>query len=182
MFIGKQIADLITTLRGFLALGLMILGWARGETGLTLAAWWMIANWTGDILDGAFARWSKQEIHTWIGDHDLEVDMFVSLGLLIYMLESGFIALLPVAVYLLIWVLIFWHWGLRRSLGMLVQAPVYGWFIWIAVRDTPPAGWAILIWIAAAVVLTWPRFPNQVIPGFLHSLQALWENRLRHSS
>jgi hypothetical protein len=182
MLIGKQIADLITALRGVLGIGLILLGWLKGEAGLSFAAWLMIANWTGDILDGAFARWSRQEIHTWIGDHDLEVDMFVSLGLLIYLLQAEYVSLLSIAVYLFIWLVIFWRWGLLRALGMLIQAPIYGWFIWIAVLDASLAGWAMVAWIAGAVILTWPRFPEQVIPGFLHNIYDFWENRLRRSS
>jgi len=182
MLIEKQIADLITALRGVLGIGLILLGWLKGESGLALAAWLMIANWSGDILDGAFARWSKQEIHTWIGDHDLEVDMFVSLGLLIYLLQTGHVSLLAIAVYLLAWLLIFWRWGFVRALGMLMQAPIYGWFIWIAVQKAPLAGWAMVIWIVTAVLLTWPRFPNQVIPGFLDNIQDFWKHHLRHSS
>ncbi len=51
----------------------------------------MIANWTGDLLDGRIARRSRMVDHTWIGDHDLEVDMAVSTGLLVYMQQSGFV-------------------------------------------------------------------------------------------
>ncbi len=75
-------------------------------------------------------------------------------------------------VYALSWILIFWRWGVIRSLGMLVQAPIYGYFIWVAVRDAQPAGQWLIAWIIGALVITWPRFPKSIIPDFLKGLEA----------
>ncbi|HEX7975933.1 MAG TPA: hypothetical protein VF498_16110, partial [Anaerolineales bacterium] len=63
--------------------------------------------------------------------------------------------------------------------GMLYQAPIYGWFIWISLREPPSAGIWILIWIASAVIITWPKFPNLIIPGFLAGMRQVWE-RSKH--
>ncbi len=172
MLVAKQVADLITLSRAMLAFYLAWLGVAQGDVVLPLVVWLMISNWTGDSCDGALARRSRIYYHTWVGDHDLEIDILVSLGLLVYMLMAGYVDLLLVGVYLLIWALVFMRWGYPRSLGMLIQAPIYGWFIWIAVLHAPAHGWWLVIWIFAAVVITWPRFPQEVVPGFLDGLRA----------
>jgi hypothetical protein len=171
MLVAKQVADLITTTRGLLVFGLPWLGITGGEASLPTAVWLLILNWTGDALDGTLARRSSRQYHTWIGDHDLEVDILVSAGLLFYMFGAGFVDIRLLGAYALIFVLIFWYWGFQRSLGMLVQAPIYGWFIWVSFQNDPLDGIWLVIWILAAVILTWPRFPNEIIPGFLTGMK-----------
>ncbi len=172
MIVAKQVADLITYVRALIAVYLVWIGIVRGADSLTLIAWVMIANWIGDILDGRIARRSRVQYHTWIGDKDLEVDMTVSTGLLIYMLGAGFVNIWATSIYMLLWGGYFLRaGGIPSSLGMLFQAPIYGWFIWVALHDAPQAGWAIIIFIASALALTWPHFPNVMVPGFLHGLR-----------
>jgi cardiolipin synthase len=170
---GKQVADAITYSRLALALVLVGLGLAEGRGGLGLVACLMIADWTADCLDGAFARRSRVRAHTWIGDHDLAVDMAVSVGLLVYLLLAGLVDIRLACAYLVVWALLFRWWGMPPALGMLFQAPIYGWLIVSALILTPPAGGALVTWILAAIVSTWPRFPRQVVPGFLQGLQRL---------
>ena len=171
MLVAKQVADLITTARALLAFGLPWLGIAGGESSLPMAIWLLILNWLGDALDGALARRSSKKYHTWIGDHDLEVDILISIALLLYMLGAGFVDLRLLSLYGLICVLIFWRWGFHRSLGMVIQAPVYGWFIWVSLEKVPLVGMWLVLWIFVAVILTWPRFPNEIIPGFLTGMK-----------
>jgi hypothetical protein len=124
------------------------------------------------MLDGRIARRSRVQYRTWIGDHDLEVDMTVSLGLLAYLLQAGFIHPWLSAVYVLLWSVYFlWQGGIPHSQGMLFQAPTYGWFIWVALHEAPPAGWAIVIFLALAIMVTWPYFPKVMVPGFLAGLR-----------
>jgi hypothetical protein len=54
---------------------------------------------------------------------------------------------------------------------MLFQAPIYGWFIWLTLHNAPQAGWSMVIFIAAALNLTWPHFPKVMVPGFLNGLR-----------
>ena len=171
MLVGKQVADLITTSRALLSFWLAWLGITQGESSLVMAVWMMILNWTGDALDGTLARRSSRKYHTWIGDHDLEVDILVSVGLLFYLTGSGLIDFRVVGIFFLVWVVILWRWGFNRSLGMLFQAPIYAWFIWVAMLKLPAIGMWLIIWIIAAVVITWPRFPNEVVPGFLTGMK-----------
>ena len=171
MLVGKQVADLITFTRGLLIFWFPWLGFTQGESSLTAAIWLLIMNWTGDALDGTFARRSRRQYHTWIGDHDLEIDIMVSFGLLLYMSGAGFVDLRIVGLYCLGWILIFWKWGYHRSLGMLIQAPIYGCFIWISFQNAPTVSVWLVVWILMALIITWPRFPNEMIPGFLTGIK-----------
>jgi hypothetical protein len=170
MLVAKQVADIITFGRGLMAFILAGLGLLVGDEALPMAAGIMIADWCGDILDGPIARRSRVYYHSWIGDHDLEVDMTVSVGLLIYMLGAGFVSWWVGVVYLLVWVIFFIRLGFTHSPGMLFQAPIYAWFIWIALRGVPGLGALILVLILAVVIITWPRFPREVVPMFLKGM------------
>jgi cardiolipin synthase (CMP-forming) len=52
----------------------------------------LIAAWTSDVADGQVARRSRVQYASWIGDHDLEVNMLVACGLLVYLLAAGFVS------------------------------------------------------------------------------------------
>ena len=177
--LSKQLADLITFGRAMLAGLLLWLGLTQRAEALPLVCWLMIADWMGDFLDGPIARRGRTASHSWIGDHDLEVDIAVSFGLLLYLLAAGYVDLRIAAVYLLIWALVFWRWGVPRSLGMLIQAPIYGWFLWVAVREVPQAGGWVVAWILGMIVITWPRFPREVVPVFLSGMREAFE-KYRH--
>ena len=174
MIVSKQVADFLTGLRGLIAVTLAWVGLTRGIDGLPLAAWLLLIAWVTDGLDGPLARRSRRQYRSWLGEHDLQIDMAVSGGLFIYLAIAGLIAPMTAGAYILIWAIIFARWGLARSLGMLVQAPIYGWFIWITLRDAREIGQYLVAWIVALVIITWPRFPQQVVPNFLNGMQALW--------
>jgi phosphatidylglycerophosphate synthase len=170
----KQVADTLTYIRAALALILAALGWSDGGSSIPVAVGTLILAWSTDALDGILARRSGVDYTTWIGDHDLEVDMMVAGGLLIYLVGADWLPLYGAVLYLVFWSLIFWRWGFYRSLGMLIQAPVYGWFIWGAVSRDPCSGWWLVIWIVAIVVVTWPRFPKEVVPDFLRGMRSVF--------
>jgi len=169
----KQLADLITGSRLLLALGYLWLGLSRGAAALPAAGWLLLVNWTGDSVDGALARRSRVTYHTWIGDHDLEVDMLVAAGLLAFLVTAGFLPASWGLLYLLLCFAVFALVGVQRSLGMLVQAPVYGFFIAVSLRHAPVSGWALVLWVAGALIITWPRFPREIVPNFLHGIRDL---------
>lgn len=174
---AKQLADFVTLFRVFLGLGFVCLGLTEGALGLNKAVLIMIAAWTGDALDGRIARKSKNYYHTWIGDHDLEFDMAVSCCLLVYLTASDYIGVWIAGAYVLFWVFVIWRWSNFNVLGMLSQTPIYGYFIWIAATRLPLVGMWIFIWMVVALIITWPQFPQQVVPGFLRGLREFWINR-----
>ena len=179
--VAKQIADIITFLRSLLLIIFPWIALAEGSNSLPWAAALLAADWTGDSLDGTLARHSSQKFHTWIGDHDLEVDMAVSLGLLLYLLISGFVKPSVAILYLLLWSFFFIRAGLPRSLGMLFQAPIYAWFIYMALLHYPLAGVLLCAWIMAAMIITWPKAIDDVIPGFLSGMRQFLSQDHRHA-
>jgi hypothetical protein len=174
MIVAKQVADLLTGLRVVLAFSFVVVGVTQGVESLPLAIWMLIVCWVTDCLDGLLARRSSRQYHTWLGDNDLGVDMVVSVGLLIYIIETGFLTVAQGVVYGLVWGVVFLRVGIPRSLGMLFQAPIYGVFLYISLQEHfYPAYW-MLIFIVVMVVGTWPRFPQEVIPGFLSGMNNIF--------
>ncbi len=107
--VAKQVADLLTFTRGLLLIFFPWLAVTGGQESLSLAAMLLISNWTGDVFDGALARRSRIRYDSWIGDHDLEIDIAVALGLLIYTIATGYVQLTVGAIYILIWAMYFWR-------------------------------------------------------------------------
>jgi cardiolipin synthase len=163
----KYFADFLTFSRLFIAALLVWIGWSRGIGGLQIAAVLMMISWASDIFDGALARRSRVLFKTWIGDHDLYFDMLVAIGLLIYMAETGFVHTSMSIIYILIWILFFWWFGILSVLGKLFQAPIYAWFIFITFQQEPMYGGMMVIFLLFAIGFTWPRFPQETIPNFL---------------
>ncbi len=175
MIAAKQIADFISLFRLFIAFWLAWLGVSHGRAGLPVAAWLMIASWTSDVIDGPIARRSRKSYQTWLGDHDLEIDIAVSGGLLVYLMATELVDPRLGLLYVLVWAALFIRFGISRAPGMLVQAPIYGWFIVVAFRIQPAAGWWMTLWILGFVAITWPKFPSEIVPGFLQGMRVVWD-------
>jgi cardiolipin synthase len=171
MLVAKQVADLITICRAMLCVAILWFGFSLGAQALPLVVWMLIMAWTSDSLDGPIARRSRLYYNTWIGDHDLFIDVLVALVIWTYLMLSGFVSFWIAGGYILVWAVVFWLLSIPRSLGMLCQAPVYAWFIWIAIRYAPGAGMWLIIWILIAIIVTWPTFPKQIVPGFLAGMR-----------
>ena len=148
---------MLTFSRAVIGLGLVGLGFAHGAKALPWVAWLMLANWVGDVLDGAVARLSPVRVQTWIGDHDLEVDILVAAGLAVYLWQAGFLLIEYLAFYLVIWLVIVFILGFTRPLGMLFQAPIYLTLIVITAARYPFTGWVLVVGIGALILFTWPR-------------------------
>ena len=170
----KRAADFITLSRAVLVPFLIWLSFSHGQDALPLVIWLALYNWTADSLDGPLARRSPAEIHTWLGDHDLVIDMFFTTGLLAYLIGANFIVWQVGVIYLLFWIVYFWVFGLEHALGMLYQAPIYGWFLYVAVRDVPQVSIWIAVWMVVALIVTWPKIPRVVVPAFIHDIRALF--------
>lgn len=179
MLVAKQVADIVSIARGLLAFLFLWLGVTQRAGALPVCCWLLILAWTADALDGPIARRSRILYHTWVGDHDLQIDIMVSFGLLLYLLAAGYVDLRLAGLYMLVWALLFWRWGIPRSLGMLVQGPIYGWFLWVALRDAPASGLWVVGWILAVIILTWPRALEEVVPDWLKGMGDVWDRYRR---
>jgi hypothetical protein len=74
-------------------------------------------------------------------------------------------------IYVLVWALIFIRFGVTPAPGMLFQAPTYFWFIWITLKEAPGFGALIIIFILTALIISWPKFPKVMVPGFLDGMR-----------
>jgi endonuclease/exonuclease/phosphatase family metal-dependent hydrolase len=176
----RAFADLLTWLRAGAAVALAGLGFAHGRQSLSAAAALLLFSWTSDAFDGVLGRRSGTR-PSWIGEHDLEVDIAVSAGLGVWLVATGCVAW-PVAVaYVGVWASVFTWLGVQRSPGMLVQAPIYLLFILVALRGEPWAGAALLVWIATAVVTTWPLFPREIVPEWVGGMRSAWRELGTHA-
>jgi len=172
----KQIADLITLIRAFLAFLLAWLGLTWGRMGLVGAVFIMLLDWAGDFFDGRIARLSRNPRQTWIGNHDVQVDVLVSLGLSVFLLGSGLVNQWVAFWYFVIWVLMFWKLGPDYNLLMLFQAPIYLYFIIVAMREAPTYGQWLIFWILLVLGINWHRFSGKVVPNFIQGIHALLGN------
>ena len=173
----KVIADLVTIIRGFMAFVLVWLGIKVGGESLGLVVFIMIGCWTGDFIDGRLARRSRLKRQTWIGDHDVQVDFIVSLGLGAYLLWSGYVNQSIGLVYLVIWGITIWWKGPDRNLLMLFQAPIYFYLIIISMKLIPETGRWIIIWISVILMLNWKKFSTEIVPNFISGFIELWSHR-----
>jgi hypothetical protein len=179
MYDLKSLADTITLLRGGLALLFIWLGANGGRESLPLAAGLLILCWTGDFIDGSIAHHSQNQRHTWIGDRDIDIDIFVSICLGMYLTLAGFVPLLWAVGYAALWAVIFWLSGRNHALLELVQAPIYAAMIAAALVNAPPSGLMLVGWILLALLINRSRFVHQIVQEFLDDMHdALhWSHR-----
>ncbi len=177
MLDAKMVADLITATRGLLGLVMVWMGLMQGENALSTVVLFMLLCWTGDFVDGRIARLNRRPRRTWIGDNDLYVDLFVSICLGIYMIGAGFVGITVGVWYILGWMLALWRFGPDRNLLMLMQAPVYFWFIVTALRLVPESGYWLVVWVLAATAINWRQFTQDIVPNFIQGMTSMWRNR-----
>jgi hypothetical protein len=179
MLDAKVVADLITATRGLLGFVIIWLGLTQGEGALPTVVLIMLLDWTGDFVDGGIAHRSRRPRHTLIGDSDIYIDLFVSLCLGIYLIGAGFVGLAFGFWYVIGWTLVLWRFGLDRNLIMLIQTPIYLYFILTAVRIVPESGNWLVVWVLTAVAINWRRFSHEIIPKFLEGMRSLWDGHGR---
>jgi cardiolipin synthase len=172
----KTVADTLTSIRFLLGLYLIWLGLRGGPEAVAAAALTLLVAWATDVLDGPLARRDPRAIQTWIGDHDLEADMTVALGVWTYLALAGFLSFLLALAYVLAAAAALWHFG-STHLAWGVQALPYGTMIWTAWQTVPTYGLLLAGWVGFVLVATWPRFPQQTLPEFLGGMRDLLRRR-----
>lgn len=177
MFDAKLVADFITAARGMLGFLIIWLGFTQGKEGLPVVGTLMLLDWTGDFVDGSIAKRSRRPRHTWIGDKDLYVDVFMSICLGVYLMSARLIGLTFGVCYLLGWILILRRFGLDRNLLMLAQAPIYLWFIIVTLRLAPGLGNWLVVWVLVALAINWRRFSKDIVPKFINGVSSMWRDR-----
>ena len=177
MITTKTLADILTASRFGLAWVLLWLGISRGAAGLPAAVVILIIAWTTDVLDGPLARKDPSRQQTWIGDHDLEIDMSVSLGVLTFLVLAGYLAPWIAVSYVIICLIMLWRFR-SQELAWAVQAPPYAAMLFIALLHAPINGLAMVAYLVVVIVATWPRFPQMTVPQFLSAMQNLSKTKI----
>ena len=167
----KLFADLLTSLRAFLVLVLVWLGLSEGAQALDVVVLVMLLSWISDYFDGFLARKSQPFSPTWIGSHDLQIDVLVGSALLAYLSFSGFLPGALAIVYLVLWLLFFGLRGMPKAYGAVFQAPIYGYFLWLAWQQGSWALLYVLAWLGGNLLFTWRRLVFTLIPEFFAGLR-----------
>jgi hypothetical protein len=177
MFDAKWIADFITAARATLGLVMIWLGVTLGEQTLPIVIPMIILCWSGDFFDGLIARRSRNPRKSFIGDHDVQIDMFVSICLALFMLFTKLVSASVGIWYFILLAIVFWRYGMDRNLLMLAQTPIYLYFILIGLRDFPALGYLMVFWVLLALAFHWQRFSQEVVPNFLKGMRSLWTHK-----
>lgn len=177
MLDAKMVADLITGLRSLLGLIMAWLGLTQGEAALPIVVFLLLLDWTGDFVDGKFARGSRHPRHTRLGDSDIYIDVFISLCLAIYLMRAGLVGSTVGFWYILGSALVLWRFGLDKNLLMVLQAPIYLWFIVNVMRLIPELGNWLFIWMLVALAINWRRFSQDMVPKFIEAMRSMWRGR-----
>jgi hypothetical protein len=177
MFDAKWLADLITAVRAALGVVIIWLGITQGEQALPIVIPMMILCWSGDFFDGMLARRSRNPRKTYIGDHDVQIDMFVSVCLALYMLFADLVSVSIGVGYFIIWAVLFWRFGMDHNLLMLAQTPIYLYFVLIGLRDYPSLGYLMMFFVLLVLAFHWQRFSQDVVPNFLKGMKSLWPHK-----
>jgi cardiolipin synthase len=173
---AKTLADTLTAARFLLGLYLLWLGLNSGPKAMPTATLILLVAWSSDVLDGPLARRDLSHHQTWIGDHDLEADLIAALGVWAYLALAGYIPFHLALAYGAASAAALWHFG-SAPLAWGLQAMPYGTMIWTAWRVAPPYGLLLALWVIVALVATWPRFPQQILPDFIRGMRGLLQRR-----
>ena len=175
MLSAKTLADILTAGRAFLGLMLIYEGIIYRADGLAVAAITLLAAWITDILDGPIARRDTRGITSWIGEHDLEADLVVALGVWFFLGLAGFVSPFWVVIYLIIAILFMF---ITHSIyvGWLVQVVPYASMIVMALLFARPYGIVLVTYLLLILVVTWPLFINHKVPDFINGMRDVFKD------
>lgn len=170
----KKAADGLTSIRLALSIILPVWGIYQGPRGLNGAAALVLVAWTSDVFDGPLARKSGVTEQTWVGRHDLVIDMLLALGLLCFMCCAGLIPPLVALMYVLVWGAILWRYNcVTKPLGAAFQGLIYVWFGLTLLARRLLAGRVMLLWVLLNVCITRKRLFQRDVPRFLRGMREL---------
>jgi len=183
----KLLADILTALRIVLAI---LMGWiaiARHDPmGFRALTWLAIVAFTTDWLDGPIARRSADAQQTWLGYHDFEIDLTVTVAISITLFQYQMIwpVLLAIAIFIvwIIWRTFFasekiyiWETGIwpnhqddtRDSMLIESMMTVIDFsFLYLVWEQDPEMFRIVLIWLFAVTILN-PGRSMARVRGFI---------------
>jgi phosphatidylserine synthase len=155
----KRVPDLLTVLRGAIAVAIALLGLA-GRGALEAVVLLTLVGWTSDIFDGRLARRYKKE-PTWIGEREFLFDMVMVFSGLCYLVMAGFIPFVLAAVYVGV-AAPFIAYFRSKSVTMSFAFPLVTLPLIVSYFNAPRAAVLFVVWIALALVIDWRRFKGVV--------------------
>ncbi|NNC41373.1 MAG: CDP-alcohol phosphatidyltransferase family protein [Acidimicrobiia bacterium] len=164
-------ADLLTTSRGLIAIGLIA---AISGRHLSTVAVLISVAWLTDLFDGRAARAGAGS--TRLGRWDLGVDTMVGVGALVGLLMAGAIPVwLAWGALLLLGVpfAIFRH----PTLSMVLQAIAYAGVLALLWREAGAIRWLPPLTIATILVIGFNRFRETTLPTFFSGFLELLPER-----
>lgn len=166
---GKELADLLTLSRIFIAAVILVAALRRDEQLLVRVVLLTMVGWTTDILDGRLASADSAPRKTWIGDHEFVVDMLMVYSGMVYFMLAGFVPVFPFALYAIFSAAIARIW-MRKSYTMAVAAPVVAMPLIFSFIQAPFLAWVFLGWIVLALGLFWSRF-KELVRDFIKGVE-----------
>ncbi|HEY53581.1 MAG TPA: hypothetical protein G4N94_09010 [Caldilineae bacterium] len=165
---GRLLADALTAARVILSAYLVWLGFSGGASALSSAILVLLAAWLTDVLDGMLARRSQTKTPSWIGRHEDMADMTMSLGVIGYLVFSGFLAS-PVGAVLAFVILALWLYS--YPLAWPIYAIPYVILFLIALQFAPLFAWILAAYLLIALILRGPRLLREYLPQLIQSLR-----------
>ena len=165
----RPLADFLTVSRVVLCFIMAGIGWTRGEESLPTAVLILILCWFTDLIDGPLARLDTERTTSWVGRHDADADVCMTLAVTAYLVFCGYLkfwfALLIVVLALV----------LRETRSPQLAWPLgafaYFGFGVVTFRSAPIFGWMAVGYLVLLLVVRWPRVRDQYIPSIKEILR-----------
>ena len=158
---GKDIADLLTWSRVFLAIVIFFAALTGQKSLLSFVIAMIVIGWTTDVLDGKLARSDASDKKTWIGNHDFVADMSMSYAGMFYFMTSGYLPFWPFFLYGIYSLTVALIW-LNKSYVMAVAAPVSAMPVIFALIYSRFMALVFIAWIIASLISQWGRFKEEI--------------------
>ena len=168
---GKRIADLLTITRVLLGIGIAALGIIGGKEALPLVVVALVLAWLTDLVDGAFARRDPDPAPSWLSEHDAKADMTVGLGVMGYLMLSGYVALWLGGLIILAAIAVrIWH---SRGLAFPFYAISFV-FLGVVIWQQQPNRFLIIgAYLLIIIILRRRRLRDEYLPEFFDAVSSL---------
>ncbi len=168
---GKNIADLLTLARGLLGIAIAVLGLAGGKDALPLVVVLLVLAWLTDLLDGSFARRDPDPQPSRLSGHDDKADMAVGLGVMGYLMFSGYVAIwLGTLIIIAALAVRIFH---SRGLAFPFYAVSFV-FLGVVIWQQQPNLFLIIgAYLLLIAALRWRRLRDEYLPEFFDAVSSL---------
>ena len=173
----KTLADIFTIVRILCGAFLFYLAWERDPGTITVASSVLLVAWITDSLDGPLARMDSYRKATWVGEHDLLADLIVSAGVWVYLWSNEYVHPVLGIGYLVLAIFLVW-WTNSVHVAWGVQAIPYLMMIITDFYYAKVYAVLLVLFILILVVATWPRFPREKVPEFVHGIRKLFVHKM----